>query len=188
VTTVPGQEGVAGRSSVDRATFRGLPPTVRDARGRVRHAALTDELTELPNRLHFDVVYRILWEAGGRGIPITMVLFELPGFGSASREGQLLVGQKANEITRQMDMLARLDKDRLGALLVDCNAFGAMVAAERFQAELAPILTDLGISLGAGIAAWKDWMTNPDDQLRAAEEALRSARAQGPDRIEIHGS
>jgi hypothetical protein len=63
-----------------------------------------------------------------------------------------------------------------------------MVAAERFQAELAPILTDLGISLGAGIAAWKDWMTNPDDQLRAAEEALRSARAQGPDRIEIHGS
>ena len=108
-----------------------------------------------------------------------MVLFELPGLGSASGEGQLLVGRKANEITRQMDMIARLDQDRIGALMIDCNAFGAMVAAERFQVELAPILTDLGISLGAGIAAWRDWMTKPDDLLRAAEEALLSARSQG---------
>jgi GGDEF domain-containing protein len=189
VTTVPGQgDSVAGRSSVDRATFRGLPPTIRDAQGRVRHGALTDELTELPNRLHFDVIYRLLWEAAGRGVPVTMVLFELPGLGSASGEGQLLVGRKANEITRQMDMIARLDQDRIGALMIDCNAFGALVAAERFQVELAPILTDLKISLGAGIAAWRDWMTNPDDLLRAAEEALRFARSQGPDRIEMHGS
>ena len=145
-------------------------------------------LTGLPNRLHFDVIYRLLWEAGGRGIPVTLVLFELPGLGSASGEGQRLVGQKANEITRQMDMIARLDRDRIGALMIDCNAFGAMVAAERLQVELAPILIDLGISLGAGIAAWRDWMTNPDDLLRAADEALRVARSQGPDRIEIHSS
>ena len=177
-----------GRSNVDRSSFRGLPPTVRDARGRVRHAALTDELTELPNRLHFDVVYRLLWEAGGRGLPVTMVLFELPGLGTATPEGQLTIGRKANEITRQMDLIARLDTDRIGALLVDCNAFGAMVAAERLQVELAPILGDLGIAFGAGIAAWRDWMTEPEDLLRAAEEALRSARTQGPDRIEIHSS
>jgi GGDEF domain-containing protein len=98
------------------------------------------------------------------------------------------VGEKVNFITRQMDMVARLDSDRVGALLMDCNAFGALIAAERFQAELAPILMDLRVTFGAGIAAWKDWMTNPDDLLRAAEEATLVARSQGPDRVEIHGS
>jgi len=189
VTTAPGADGgVAGRTAIDRSKFRGLPPTVRDTKGRVRHAALTDELTNLPNRLHFDVVYRLLWEAGGRGIAVTMVLFELPGLGSAPAEGQLRVGEKVNYITRQMDMVARLDSDRVGALLVDCNAFGALIAAERFQAELAPILTELGVAFGAGIAAWKDWMTNPDDLLQAAEEATLFARSQGPNKIEIHSS
>ena len=186
MTAVPGPESAAGRAAIDRSTFRGLPPTVRDAKGRVRHAALTDELTELPNRLHFDVVYRLLWEAGGRGIPVTMILFELPGLGSAVAEGQLRAGRRANEITRQMDMIARLDDDRVGALLVDCNAFGAMIAAERFQGELGPILDELGVGFAGAIAQWKDWMTNPDDLLAAAEEALATARSSG--RIEIHGS
>ena len=189
MTTAPGAEGgTSPRVAIDRATFRGLPPTVRDAKGRVRHPALTDELTELPNRLHFDVVYRLLWEAGGRGIPVTMILLDLPGLGSAAPEGQLAVGRRANEITRQMDMVARLDTDRVGALLVDCNAFGAMIAAERFQAEISGILAETGIGVGAGLAAWKDWMTNPDDLLHAAEEACATARSEGPDRIEIHGA
>ena len=71
-------------------------------------------------------------------------------------------------------------------LLLDCNAFGALLAAERFQAALAPVLEGSGIPFVAGIAQWKDWMTNPDDLLRAAEEAVAQARASG--RIELHGS
>ena len=178
--------GAAGRVSIDRSSFRGLPPTVRDAKGRVRHPALTDELTELPNRVHFDVVYRLLWEAGGRGIPVALILFELPAFGAAAAEGQLRVGRRFNEITRQMDMVARLEGDRVGALLVNCNAFGGLIAAERFQTELSQILGELGISFGAGIAAWKDWMTNPDDLMQASKEALAAARSSG--RIEVHSS
>ena len=127
-----------------------------------------------------------MWEAGGRGIPITLVLFELPGLGSAPEEGQRRLGERVNEITREMDMIARLEPERLGALLMDCNAFGGMVAAERFRAELGPILTDLGIAFGAGVASWKDWMTSPDDLFAAAEEAMLSARSQGRNRIEIH--
>ena len=189
MTAVPGSEGgTEARPSVDRASFRGLPPTVRDVKGRVRHVALTDELTLLPNRLHFDVTYRLLWEAGGRGIPVTMIVYELPGLAATAPEGQLRVGERINQISRQMDMIARLEPDRVGAILVDCNAFGGLIAAERFQADLAPILTDLGIAFGAGIAAWKDWMTNPDDLLGAAEEAVLYARSQGRNRIEIHNS
>jgi GGDEF domain-containing protein len=172
--------------ATDRAALRGLAPTERDAKGRVRHGALTDPLTELPNRLHFDVVYRLLWEAGGRGIPITLIRIEVPGFGSSSEEGQRRIGQRMNLITRQMDMVARLEQDQFGLILMDCNAFGGMVAAERFHADLAPILQDLQLSFHAGIAAWKDWMAKADDMTAAADEALAAARALGPGRIEIH--
>jgi GGDEF domain-containing protein len=170
----------------DRAALRGLPPTVRDAKGRVRHESLTDALTELPNRLHFDVVYRLLWEAGSRGIPVTLLRFDLPGLGQAPADVQRKVGDRLNLITRQMDMIARLDPDHFGVLLMDCNAFGGMVAAERFGGDLHAILGELGIPFHSGLAAWKDWMTHPDDLLSAAEEALQVASAHGGDRIEVH--
>ena len=168
----------------DRATLRGVPPTVRDAKGRVRHEALTDALTQLPNRLHFDVVYRLLWEAGIRGIPVTLMRFDLPGLGSAPDGTQLKLGECLNLITRQMDMVARLGPDQFGVLLMDCNAFGGMVAAERFNAELSTILDGLQLQFSAGLAVCKDWMTKPDD-LMAAAEAMATARSRG-ETIEVH--
>ena len=161
----------------DRAAMRGLPPTVRDAKGRVRHEALTDALTQLPNRLHFDVVYRLLWEAGMRGIPVTLMRFDLPGVGSAPDGTQRKLGDRLNLITRQMDMVARLGPDQFGVLLMDCNAFGGMVAAERFNAELSAILEGLQLRFCAGLAVCKDWMTKPDDLMAAAEEAMVTARS-----------
>jgi GGDEF domain-containing protein len=154
----------------------------------VRHPALTDPATELPNRLHFDVVYRLLWEAGGRGIPVTLIRFQIAGFGAASAAGQRRVGERLSFTTRQMDMIARLDEEHFGLLLMDCNAFGGMIAAERFQADLAAILDDLDLPFNGGIAAWKDSMERPDDLMVAAEQALSTARSLGPGRIEVqHG-
>ena len=154
----------------------------------MRHGALTDPMTELPNRLHFDVVYRLLWEAGGRGIPVALVRFDIAGLERASEEGLRRVGQQLNFTTRQMDMIARLDHEQFGLVLLDCNAFGAMIAAERFYAELRPILDELGFPFHAGIASWKDSMTRPEELTEAAEQALARARSLGPGRIEVqHG-
>ena len=178
--------GAAGPHPASRVDLRGLPPTQRDAKGRVRHEALTDAATQLPNRLHFDVVYRLIWEVGGRGIPVTLIRFDIPGFAVSSQDDQRQVGDRLNLITRQMDMITRLDGDRFGVLLMDCNAFGGMVAAEHFQAEMAPILEGMGLPFSAGVAVWKDWMAKPDDLLAAAEEAMEAARAHGGDRIEVH--
>jgi GGDEF domain-containing protein len=173
-------------AAADRAALRGLPPTQRDAKGRVRHGSLTDPLTELPNRLHFDVVYRLLWEAGGRGIPVTMIRFDIPGFADASETTQRQFGDRLNLITRQMDMIARLDADRFGVLLMDCNAFGGMIAGERFYGVIGDLLAEHGLPFHAGIAAWKDWMVRPDDLMAAADDALAAAKALGPGKIEVH--
>ena len=145
-------------------------------------------MTELPNRLHFDVVYRLLWEAGGRGIPVTLVRFEIEGFDGAAEEAQRRVGDRLSVTTRQMDMIARLDHAQFGLMLMDCNAFGAMIAAERFHQELRPVLDELRFPFHAGIASWKETMTRADDLMVAAEQALVRARSLGPGRIEVqHG-
>ena len=170
----------------DRAALRGLPPTERDAQGRVRHAALTDADTQLPNRLHFDVVYRLLWEAGGRGIPVTLLRFDLPGFGLTPPDYQTRVGERLNLVTRQMDMIARLSEDRFAVLLMDCNASGGVLAAERFETEMAEDLTQTGMGFRAGLAAWKEWMVKPDDLMIAAEEAMAVAWSARGRSIEVH--
>ena len=154
----------------------------------MRHGALTDPLTELPNRLHFDVVYRLLWEAGGRGIPVTLIRFDIEGLEGTHEEGQRRVGELLSRSTRQMDMIARLEPSQFGLMLMDCNAFGGMVAAERFHSDLTPLLNELRLPFHAGIAAWKESMAKPDDLMTAAEQALATARSLGPGRIEVqHG-
>ena len=145
----------------------------------MQHEALTDALTQLPNRLHFDVVYRLLWEAGIRGIPVTLMRFDLPALGSAPDLSQRKLGECLGQITRPMDMVARLGPDEFGVLLMDCNAFGGMVAAERFSAEMSPVLEDLQFRFCAGLAVCKDWMTKPEDLMAAADEAMASAHSRG---------
>ena len=145
----------------------------------MQHEVLTDALTQLPNRLHFDVVYRLLWEAGIRGIPVTLMRFDLPALGSAPDLSQRKLGECLTQITRQMDMVARLGPDEFGVLLMDCNAFGGMVAAERFSAEMSPILEDLQFRFCTGLAVCKDWMAKPEDLMVAAEEAMASAHSRG---------
>jgi GGDEF domain-containing protein len=87
-----------------------------------------------------------------------------------------------------MDMIARLDEEQFGLLLMDCNAFGGLIAAERFLAELTPLLNEHQLPFNAGIAAWKDSMARPDDLMVAAEQGLDTARSFGPGRIEVqHG-
>ena len=44
---------------------------------REGHPALTDLETGLPNGLHFDTVFHIIFAFGARGIPVTVVLLEV---------------------------------------------------------------------------------------------------------------
>ena len=79
-----------------------------------------------------------------------------------------------------------VNPEQFGLLLMDCNAFGGMIAAERFYADISNQLAALDVTFHAGIAAWKDWMLTPDDLMHAANDALQAARSLGPNRIEMH--
>lgn len=46
---------------------------MREAVGEIRHPALTDPWTGLPNRPHFDTVFGVTFAAAKRGIPLMLL-------------------------------------------------------------------------------------------------------------------
>ncbi len=159
----------------------------------VGHPALTDTLTGLANRLHFETVFRIVFEEGDRGIPVTILLLDLDNFTefqeqtSEARGNEVLreVGQLLNNMSRQTDLLAHMGGDRFCLLLVDCNLPGGLLVADRCQMFLDDFRADTGIRFSIGIATYRKEMEARQDLFDAAEQALNAAKAAGGDQVEI---
>jgi len=158
-----------------------------------RHPALTDELTGLPNRLHFDTVFEVLFATGSRGVPLTVVLLEIDGFvawaGKTDRSEVnrvlRLIGSTMVPVVRRSDLVARTDEARFAICLLDCNMAGAVLVADRIDGLLDPVREETGLRFSMGAAAFDMDMKRPEDLTGAADESLRVAQAQGGDQMEF---
>ena len=158
------------------------------------HPALTDSVTGLPNKLHFDTVFGVIFAAGDRGIPLTLVILEVDGFlawnarvdAPTSQAALKGLGDALATTVRQSDLAARTEEARFAFVLLDCNLAGGRLVADRVDGLLDPIRESTGLRFSMGVAAFDREMTRPYDLMGAAEEALRSAQAGGGDRIEFH--
>ena len=143
-----------------------------------RHPALTDELTGLPNQLHFETVHQILFEGAGRGLPLTLAMVE------ASTSTDMLlrdVGQRLAEAVRTADLLAHLGEGRFVAVLSGSNIFGGRNAAERLGVALDPLAGESDLTYAIGIATYRAEMRGRGEValFAAAEAAVAEARARG---------
>ncbi len=68
----------------------------------IGHPALTDRPTGLANRLHFELVYSYLFEAGDRGMALTVLLLSLGAeeFESSDPETLRTLGERLQDTTR----------------------------------------------------------------------------------------
>jgi GGDEF domain-containing protein len=137
---------------------------------------LVDTVTNLPNRLHFDVVYRVVFAAGTRGLPISVMLIEVPAL-EGSAENLQELAQRVSSVTRRMDLLAHLGDGRLVALLLGCNVHGGRVAAERLLLTLEPWLDENQVTMKIGVAALQPHMKGEEELMEEAGTALGVARS-----------
>ncbi len=166
-----------------------------ETKARVRHPALTDEQTGLPNRLHFDTVFEVLFAAGNRGIPLTLIFLEADDYLSwASGHTKDEIGHSMKKLgallattIRQSDLVARVDEARFAFVLLDCNLAGARLVADRLDVLVDPFREETGLSCSMGVAAYSRGMNRAHELLGAAEQALRAAQARGGDEIVFHG-
>jgi PleD family two-component response regulator len=145
--------------------------------------SLADELTGLSNRNHFDIVYDFAFHVATRGVPVTLVIFQVDGDPGESH----LTGfaEALRSATRTTDLAARLSEHRLVALLVDCNQHGGLIYADRVLDAAREHLDQEGLTASAAVAAYEKEMAGPAALLARAEATLDGAVAAGGDRTMV---
>jgi diguanylate cyclase (GGDEF)-like protein len=160
-----------------------------------------DTLTQVANRRRFDTVLRQEWRRAQRdGSPLSLVFCDIDDFkeyndahGHPSGDDCLarVAEAMADCLNRPADLVARYGGDEFVALLVDTDAAGARLVAERMRqaVELLGIeRRDAGsgrhVTVSLGIATGTPGRTQrPEDVLRLADRALFAAKDGGRNRI-----
>ena len=177
---------------------RGIVVNARDITDRkaleeqLAHAAMTDSLTGLANRLRFlDRLGQALDRTGQDRSEIAVLLLDLDRFKvindslghEAGDRALIAVGERLTACLRASDMVARFGGDEFIVLLEGCSITEATAVADRMVAALSTPLRVNGheavVDTSIGIAVGSADLRVPVDLLRAADTALYRAKASG---------
>lgn len=162
-------------------------------RRRAERLALLDPLTGMPNRRHAVVFVEAAFAAARRGIPFTVVLFDVDQFKAYNDTRGHVAGDQAlkkiSEVllrsTRKMNLTARWGGEEFLSMLSDTPVEGGRIFAERILSEIHQAFPDGSVTLSAGVARYKDGMDTPTRLLSAADRALYAAKKEGGDCVRV---
>lgn len=155
-------------------------------RDLLRRAALTDELTGLPNRRAFnDSLRRELAREGRRGAGTSVLMLDMRGFKQLNdRHGHdagdralVLVASVLRSCLREADLPARWGGDEMAAILVDTPPDEAAAIGERIRTALSS-LEVAGEKLAAdiGIATSPADGDSPDELVVLADKRMYASK------------
>ena len=155
----------------------------------LRHQALHDPLTELPNRtLLHDRLQQAIAAAGRQGESVSLLLLDLDRFKEVNdtlghQAGDRLlqhVAQRLQTAVRGSDTVARLGGDEFAILLPGADSVAASRAAAKLLSALEqPVVLDgreLPVGSSIGIAAFPEHGADADTLLRRADIAMYAAK------------
>lgn len=157
-----------------------------------QHPGMTDPVTGLSNRRHFDLILDFAFNLSTRDTPLTLVLCALEGvddYAEATARGRdealSAVGARFASATRGVDLIARFDDSRVACLLVGSNPRGAVVFVHRMREVLHGPGEDTHLDLKGGIAQAAPDMSGAADLVAVAEAALERATRDGQGGVAI---
>lgn len=196
--------GRSGFSDEDLATAKAIADfaaiAIENARNfeRVQELTITDEHTGLFNARHMRALMeREVSRARRFGRPLSLVFLDIDNFkkvndthGHLSGSALLReIGEVLVSSIRQVDSAFRYGGDEFAVLLIETDAHGAKVVAERIRDafESKPFLERRGLTLALtaslGIATYPDDATSVNDLLQAADEAMYRAKRSGKNAV-----
>lgn len=154
--------------------------------------ALLDALTGLPNRRHAEVTLDAQFAAAGRGIPLTVVMFDLDHFKHVNDRHGHEAGDAAlrafadvlRQTTRRMDLSARFGGEEFISILGGSGIPPAVALANRVRVGIEAQVFPWGrLTVSAGVAAYEAGMGSYEVLVAAADRALYAAKQAGRNRV-----
>lgn len=165
----------------------------------VQEQAVTDPLTGLSNRRHFDAALdREMGRSRRFGSDVGLVAFDLDGFKEINDlyghpEGDRVLMEVAHllrRLTRDVDQVARLGGDEMAILLPQTDLAGARQLAERIRAGIESLSihpagagAPLTVTASFGVAALPETASDEESLVRVADNALYEAKRAGGNRV-----
>ena len=207
VVWVIDDEAVVSRDADGRATMvQGILVDISDRKDleeQLRHQALHDPLTGLPNRVLFvDRLSHALVRRGASG-GVAVLFVDLDEFkaindtlGHAAGDELLrMVAERLTTVLRAEDTACRLGGDEFAFLLEDAPRERVLSVAERILAALADpfeigghaaiLSASIGVAIGGGTPSTAASGETADELLRDADTAMYAAKSIGKGRIQL---
>jgi len=170
-------------------------------RKRLKSLSLTDGLTGLPNRRHFDQELKREWHRCQRQhAPLTVMLIDIDRFKNYNDQyghlqGDVCLQQYAQAINacrrRKTDLIARFGGEEFAAVFPETDHSGAMTMAKRILLSCRALEIACSINGRPGIvtasiglsSSLPDSKSTPEDLVNQADKSLYEAKAGGRNRI-----
>ncbi|MFN0243084.1 MAG: diguanylate cyclase [Planctomycetota bacterium] len=166
---------------------------------KLRTAALTDLLTELPNRRYSMKRLEQEWESSLRtGRPLSVIMIDIDHFKQVNDVyghdiGDVVLKETAGVLrssTRQGEDPARLGGEEFIVVCTNTNAEQARACAERLRVAVESHHIqvpgyDSRVTVSLGVAERVDGLRNSSMLLKAADEAVYAAKSGGRNRVQI---
>jgi len=155
-------------------------------------AARTDPLTKLPNRRGFRELLDLEIERARRGEgQVALLVADMDRFKEVNDRAGHAVGDAALQRVarlleagkRTIDGLARVDGEKFALILPDTDPHGAFAIAERLRCAVRDEFAHdaVPVTISFGVASYGQHGETAASLLRAADEALYAAKANGRD-------
>ncbi|WP_196279166.1 GGDEF domain-containing protein [Catellatospora vulcania] len=178
--------------------FNQMADRIAERRAELTDLAVTDALTELPNRRHMrSSLTRELQRARREGRPLGLVILDLDHFKAVNDEyGHLAgdavlrrVGEVLKRELRSSDVAGRPGGEEFAVLLPDTGRDAAMAIAERLRAALAKETVrhrDRTVTFTAsfGVVSFPDDGQDAEALVQRADDALYAAKRAGRDQVQ----
>ncbi len=169
----------------------------QEREAEIRYLSYHDELTGLQNRRGFiEAAEEAVSRSIRYGRPLSALLLDVDHFKQVNdtyghAAGDRVLSRLARVMSgevRDCDVLGRLGGEEFGVLLPETGQQGALQLAERIRERVAEMVVDdegyrLWITVSIGVAGMDAGVGGVDGLLRAADDALYTAKNGGRDRV-----
>ncbi len=190
------------RSTLVQAAYQRAQARAKDSRDSMEILSLTDALTGIPNRRHFDKTIQAEWNRASRQeSPLSLLMVDIDHFKFINdtfghADGDICIRQVASalkaSLQREFDTLTRYGGEEFAAILPQTDRAGAEIVAQRMRGIVnnlrlrnrAPYGSTVTVSIGI---ATREAVASgaPEDLVETADRALYRAKRAGRDRAEF---